>query len=191
MTRLHVGAAMPLKGGRPAVAVAEVREGRGSDGRLRFQFHVGHLERVTPYGVHDAAASVRTVLERLRDMYPCVIVDVGSPQGLALHQQLKREGDPQLHRPHAWPGTGSRGPLFSSFLQAYSEGRLTLDPRMAHRADLERALVFFGGSSVKEHGLEISSEEEAMVHAVGLALQWPVHGPAARPLVEATEVSEG
>lgn len=188
MTRVHVGAAMPLKGGRPALVAAEVREGRDPQGRAAFEFHVGHVGRVTPYGVEDARAALAELMTRLEPVRPCAIIDVGTPQGLALHQSCRGAWSPSMHRAHAFPGTGPRGPLFASFLQAYSAGRVTFAPDLKHRSDLDRALVFFGtGKGVAAHGVELTSEEEALVLALGLALTWPRHGPPARPALKARE----
>ena len=180
--RLRVGAAMPVKGGRTALVVAEVREGRDTRGRLNYEFHVGHVERVQPFTVDAARDRVVAIVDALRDQRPCVMVDVGSPQGLALRQQLRtRLGD--LHRPHAYPGTGDRPQLFSTFLQAYSDGRVTFEPGLRQRADLDRALVFYMGGGVLKDGVELPSEDEALVVATGLALYWPMHGGRAVPLL--------
>lgn len=172
---------MPLKGGRPALVAVEVLESRDPQHRVVHDFVVRHVERVTPFGVDAARDRVAHFVDVMADQRPCVIIDVGSPQGLALHQACRGMWSRDLHRAHAFPGTGPRGPLFSAFLQAYSTGRVTFAPGLDFRADLDRALVFFGGSGVKSDGVDLSSEDEALVIALGLAMSWPRHGaPAAR-----------
>lgn len=176
---------MAAEGGRTAICGVEVREGRAHDGRLTHEFHVGALEWVGPGTVEAAAKRLSELMSRAAEVRPCTIVDVGTPQGLALHQSLKGKWSRDLHRAHAYQGTGIRGPLFSSFLQAYSEGRVIFAGGLPHRRDLDKALVFYAGGGVKKHGLELTSEEEALVIALGLALTWPRHGPAARPFTPA------
>ena len=171
---------MAEHGGRAAIAGVEVTERRLGDGRLEHRFAVGALER--PEGTIEAvAARLRALTAAAAEVRPCSIVDVGSPQGLALRQSLRSAFPPGLHRPHAYPGTGNRRDLFAAFLEAYSAGRIEFAPGLPHRKELDKALVFYlageGKSSVK-----LSSEEEALVIALGLALAWPRHGPAARSL---------
>jgi hypothetical protein len=171
---------MPLKGGRPCVVAAEVREARDTTGRLVHAFDVGFVDRVTPFTVEAVRDRVADVMTRLQEHRPCAVVDVGSPQGLALWQGLRGAYPRELHRPHAYPGTGMRGPLFSAFLQAYSGGRVRFEPGLGYRQDLDRSLVFFAGGGVQKDGIDLSSEDEAMVMALGLALTWPKHGALAR-----------
>lgn len=173
---------MPVKGGRPAVVGVEVLEGRSPDGRLEHRFVVGLVERVEPFSVEACADAVVSMRAGVADQRPCVIVDVGSPQGLALHLALRTRTPASLHRPHAFPGTGARSPLFASFLKAYAEGRVTFEDGLRYRHDLDRALVFYQGSGVKKDGVELDSDEEALVIALGLAITWPSHGPRARGL---------
>jgi hypothetical protein len=183
--KIRLGVAMPLKGGRPAIIAAEVLEARDPTGRLVHGFDVGAVERVTPYSVEAAKARIVAMTTAAKEHLPCVIIDVGSPQGLALHQSMRTGWDRDLHRPHAYPGTGMRGPLFSTFLQAYSAGLVTFQPGLDARSALDRALVFYMGGGVAKSGVELSSEDEALVVALGLAMTWPKHGGAARALREA------
>lgn len=182
--RARFGVAMPAKGGRTAVVGVEVRERRGSDGLLDHEFVVGYVERVGSYTVDGARERVAALMNAAKDVRPCAIVDVGSPQGLALQQSLRGAYDPELHRPHAYPGAGMRTALFASFLRAYSEGRVRFVHGLAHRADLDRALVFYMGGGTSKDGVDLSSEDEALVVALGLAMFWPKHGPAAAKAAE-------
>jgi hypothetical protein len=116
-----------------------------------------------------------------KEHFPCVLIDVGSPQGLALHQSMRTGYDRDLHRPHAYPGTGMRADLFSTFLQAYSAGRVSFQPDLPGRSALDRALVFYMGGGVAKSGVELSSEDEALVIALGLSMTWPKHGSEAAP----------
>ncbi len=183
--KLRVGVALPLKGGRPSVVVTEVKERRDPDtGRLLHHYHVGSVDRVTPYSVEAAAARIMTIIGATKEHKPCVLIDAGSPQGLALYQSMRTGYPRELHRPHAYPGVGERGPLFSTFLQAYSAGRVSFEPNMPHRSALDRALVFYMGGGVEKSGVELSSEDESLVIATGLAMTWPKHGPPAEPFIE-------
>lgn len=183
--KLRVGAAMPLKGGRPALVACEVFEFRDPETkRLLNVFDVGAVERITPYSVEATRDRLVQMVSAVKEHFPCVLVDVGSPQGLALHQAT-RTGWPQgLHRPHAYPGVGQRPALFSTFLQAYSAGRVRFEAGLENRSALDRALVFYMGGGVEKSGVELSSEDEALVVALGLALTWPKHGPAPREMPE-------
>jgi hypothetical protein len=169
---------MPIKGGRPAVVAVEIFEGRGPDGRTTHRYRVGLVERITPYGIEVARDAVRDFMVGAAQYKPCVIVDTGSPAGLALHQALKTALPSSLHRPHSYPGVGARPLLFADFLKAYSEGRVEFVPNLRFRADLDKALVFYQGGGVSKHGVEL----EALVIALGLAMAWPRHGPKAEPL---------
>ena len=180
--RLRVGAAMPEKGGRPCVIGVEVRRGRDRKGRRAWHFVVGQVDRVQPGTVERTAERVREMIEPVLDLRPCVMVDVGTPQGLALRQHMRNSReDPwprQLHRPHAYP-RDSKEQLFAGFLEAYAAGRVEFLPDLPHRADLDRSLVFYLGAGQAKDGFELESEDEAMVRALGLALVWPSHGPEA------------
>lgn len=166
---------MAPKGGRTAVVGAEVREAKAG-GRLAHEFTVGLVDRVTPSTVEAARDRVVALMTGLEDVRPCCIVDVGSPQGLALAKALRGAYPERLHRPHAYPGTGDRVPLFASFLQAYSSGRVKFMPGLDNRAELDKALVFYLGAGAKKDGVDLASEDEALVIALGLALFWPRHG---------------
>ena len=183
--KLRVGVAMPLKGGRPSIVVAEVRERRDPDtGRMLHHFHVGSVDRVTPYSVEAAQARIMKIVGATKEHKPCVLIDAGSPQGLALYQSMRTGYPRELHRPHAYPGVGMRPDLFSTFLQAYSAGRVSFEPHLDHRSALDRALVFYMGGGVEKTGVELSSEDESLVIATGLAMTWPKHGPPAEPFAE-------
>jgi hypothetical protein len=177
--RLRLGVAMASKGGRTALVGAEVRQRRATSGRLEYDFTVGLVERVHPATVEAARARVAAVMESLADVRPCCIVDVGTAQGLALRQALRGAYKDGLHRPHAYPGHGERVELFAAFLQAYSTERVRFEPGLSHRADLDRALVFYMGGGVGKDGVELASEDEALVVALGLAMFWPGHGQQA------------
>lgn len=186
--KLRLGVAMPLKGGRPAIVATEIFESRDETGRLLHHFDVGAVERVTPYSVEATKERVLAMTHALREHFPCVMIDVGSPQGLALHQSMRTGYDKSLHRPHLYQGTGMRGELFSTFLQGYSAGRVSFQPDLPGRSALDRALVFYMGGGVSKSGVELSSEEEALVVSLGLAMIWPKHGPDARPFAARSAV---
>lgn len=181
--RMRFGAAMPTKGGRCAVVGVEVRESRGADQRLRYEYVVGLVDRVEPQTIEAAVGRLRELSGLFADLRPCVFVDVGSAQGLALRQAMIADWPSALHRPHAFAGTGERVALFAAFLQAYSTGRVRFEAGLAHRAELDQALVFYLGGGAKKDGVELSSEDEALVVALGLALYWPRHGAPADPPV--------
>ncbi len=190
--KMRVGVAMPLKGGRPAIVVSEVFEARDKEtGRLVHHYDIGDIERITPYSVEATKARIMEIVTAVREVRPCVMIDVGSPQGLALHQSMRTGYDRTLHRPHAYPGTGMRADLFSVFLQAYSAGRVSFQPDLPGRSALDRALVFYMGGGVEKSGVELSSEDEALVVAVGLAMTWPKHGGVAAPLPPGGTVPAG
>lgn len=180
--RLHIGASMPIKGGRPAVTAVEIFEGRDPKGRTTHLFRVGLVERITPYGIEVARDAVTDFMNGAKEFRPCVIVDTGSPAGLALHQALKTSLPRELHRPHSYPGVGARPLLFADFLKAYSEGRVEFAPNLRFRPDLDKALVFYQGGGVSKHGVDLESEDEAMVISLGLAMAWPKHGPKANAI---------
>ncbi len=179
--RVRFGLAMAPKGGRSALIGVEVRASSDQHGRPVHHFEVGLAER-TPATIEGAAERLAALMAAAREHRPCAIIDIGTPQGSALHRVLRGKFPPDLHQAHAFPGTGARAPLFAAFLQAYSDGRITFAPGLptTTRRDLDKALVFYMGGGVSRHGVDLSSEEEALVMALGLALQWPRHGPVAR-----------
>lgn len=181
--RLRVGAAMPEKGGRAAIVGVEVLRGRDPRGRRAWHYRVGAVRRVQPGTVEAAAEQVREVIEPAQHLRPCVLVDVGSPQGLALRQHMRNDREhpwpAQLHRPHAYP-RDSRDQLFAGFLEAYADGRVRFLPDLQHRAELDRSLMFYLGRGHKKDGFELESEDEALVRALGLAMVWPSHGQEAK-----------
>lgn len=184
--RVRFGLGMAPKGGRATLIGVEVRErprfgsyAEGSPRRTEAVFHVGTIERL-PGTVEAAAERLTALMTAAKDVRPCAIVDIGTPQGQALHRMLRGKFPRELHQAHAYPGSGPRAALFAAFLEAYSSGRITFAPDLPHRKDLDKALVFYMGGGVAKHGVELSSEEEAMVIALGLALAWPKHGPPAR-----------
>jgi hypothetical protein len=176
--RVRFGVAMAEKGGRSAVVGVEVLETRLPDGRLEHTFYVGSIDR--PDGtIEGTAAVVDSLMVKASSARPCALVDVGTPQGMALRQSLLGRWT-GLHRPHAYPGTGARRDLFAAFLEAYSAGRITFAPHLPNRRDLDKSLVFYLSGGARKSGVELASEEDALVIALGLALYWPRHGPQAR-----------
>jgi hypothetical protein len=103
-------------------------------------------------------------------------VDVSSPQGQALRVALNEQMPKGFHKAHEHSGTVD---LFSGFLQTYSASRVAFEPNLDYRGELDRSLVFYMGGGVSKHGFELSSEDEALVVALGLALFWPRHGEKA------------
>lgn len=180
--RLRFGAAMALKGGRPCIVGVEVLERLHQDG-AEHRFYVGHLERVEPFTVEAVRSRLADLCGRASQagVKACVITDVGSPQGIALRQStvpvMEALG---LHRPHAFAGKGKRDELFAGFLQAYTSGAIEFAPGLPHRHELDRALVFYVGSGIRKEGVELESEDDAMVVALGLAITWAKHGEDAR-----------
>jgi hypothetical protein len=182
---------MPLKGGRPAIIGVEVLRSRDPyTKKVLNHFDVGVIERVTPHSVEATKERLLRMVDSVKECFPCVFIDIGSPQGLALHQSTRTGYDKKLHRPHAYPGIGIRGPLFSQFLEAYAAERVSFQPDLPGRAALDRALVFFMGGGVAKSGVELSSEDEALVIALGLAMTWPGHGPSATILTEKLPVDK-
>lgn len=190
--RLHVCVSMPEKGGRPAIAVSEIRRAPDQQGRRRWHFVVGHVERVRSNTVQGARARVAELTLPLTDVKPCVFVDAGTPQGFALRRSLRAGWPEALHRPHAYERTRFDQTMFGQFLEAYADGRITfkktIDPNV--RKELDRALILYragGKLSKSEAGDELESEDEALVHAVCLATMWPTHGPEADDLEPAPD----
>jgi hypothetical protein len=60
---------------------------------------------------------------------------------------------------------------------------VTFLPGLKFRADLDKALVFYMGGGVSKHGVDLESEDDALVIALGLALTWPKHGASAAAMV--------
>lgn len=175
--RLRLGVAMAVKGGRTAIIGSEVRESKDGKGRNRYAFTVGSIDRI-PGTVEGTRDRVLAYMDKLEEHKPCVMVDIGSPQGEALLRAMRDGWSPGIHRPHAYEGIGDRKPLFSAFLHAYSNSRVSIPKSLQHRAALDKALVFFMGAGHAKDGLELASEDEALVVALGLSLVWPIHGQA-------------
>lgn len=179
--RMRYGVAMPEKGGRTAIIGVEVAEGREPGGRLAHQFTVGLIDRVQPFTIDAARQRVIELMDGTAQHRPCAILEVKTPQGLALHQSLRGKYSAALHKPHAFAVDNYKGVLFSNFLQAYSLGRVLFRPGLKHRSELDKALVFYMGGGVGKHGVDLESEDDALVLALGLSLQWPKHGGPAKP----------
>lgn len=181
--RLRFGVAMPEEGGRPAIVAAEVLLRRGADARRRWHYNVGLVERVVSPTIQGADERVRELVLPVRDLRPCVFVDAGTPQGMALRRVLRRDWpDRELHRPHAYERTRFDATLFATFLEAYADGRVRFLDGLDHRRELDRALVLYRAGGVSKAGDELESEDEALVVALGLALSFPTHGDAADSL---------
>jgi hypothetical protein len=187
--RLRFGVAMAPKGGRTAIVGAEVRETRDARGRLVHAYEVGFLERV-PGTLEASGDRVQELVEALAAERPCVFVDIGSAQGMALRASMRGRWDTS-HRAHAYPGSGERTELFAEFLQAYSTGRVRFRPGLEHRKELDKALVNYLGGGVAKTGVDLTSEDEALVIALGLALHWPRHGWPAAKMEETESALEG
>lgn len=185
--RLRFCASMPEKGGRPAVAASEVRRAPDVDGRRKWHFVIGHVERVRSQTIQGTVDALRRLVLPVSDVEPCVFVDVGTPQGFALRRALRDEWPKDLHRPHGYERTRFDQQMFASFLEAYAEGRITFREGLPHRTELDRALILYRSGGVEKAGDELSSEDEALVHAVALAVMFPTHGPAAEDLLPPPE----
>lgn len=183
--RLRFGVALPEKGGRTAIIAAEVFEDLQADKTRRWHYVVGFAERVRSHTIEGAVERVRALVEPVQDLEPCVFVDVGTPQGLAARRSLKKDWPAALHRPHAYERTKFDTATFAAFLEAYADGRVSFLPGLAHRQEMDRALVLFRGGDEKKSGDELASEDEAVVNALCLALSFPTHGHEPRPLVPA------
>lgn len=192
--RLRVAVAMPEKGGRPAVVVTEVlRAPRAPDSRRRWFYVVGRVDRVARQTVEGARDHVLGLVGPVADLEPCVLVDAGTPQGIALRRVL-RDSWPdraRLHRPHAYERTRLDHAAFSRFLEAYADARVLFRPEVENRRELSRALVLHRGGGVSESGDELASEDEALVTALTLSMMFPTHGPDARPLVPGDDEDAG
>lgn len=178
---------MPEKGGRPVIVVTEVRRAPEVQGRRRWHYVVGYVERVRQPTIQGAKARLDELVLPLRDLQPCVFVDAGTPQGMALRRSLRTGWPDELHRPHAYERTKFDQSMFGTFLEAYADGRITfrkdIDPLV--RRELDRALVLYRAGKKGDTGDELESEDEALVHAVSLSVMWPTHGAEAADLVPA------
>lgn len=176
--RLKIGVALPETGGRPALIAVEVLENTSGVGAQRWHFRVGHVERVESRTVEGAAAAVRSLVGAVTDERPCVAVDTGTPQGVALLRILRDDErwPDELHRVHRYRRTRADTRLFAAVLESYAEGALEFLPRLDHRDDLDRALVLFRGGGAKKAGDELESEDEALVTALALSIVMPGHG---------------
>jgi hypothetical protein len=182
--RIRVAVSMPEKGGRPAIAVAEVRRAPDIGGRRQWHYVIGHLERVRDRTIHGARDRVREIVDPIADVSPCVYIDVGTPQGIALRKVLRDTWPDRssMHRPHAYERTKFDTTMFAWFLEAYSGERIIFRRGLPHRDELDRALILYRSGGVGKAGDELESEDEALVHAVSLALMFPTHGANALPI---------
>jgi hypothetical protein len=181
--RLRFGASMPEKGGRPCVVGVEVRRAPNQYGRRRWHFVVGHVERVRQQTIQGTVDVIRDLVLPVSDVDPCVFVDAGTAQGFALRRSLRTEWPDKLHRPHAYQRTRFDNTMFATFLEAYADGRITFRENLPWRKELDRSLILYRAGGVSQAGDELSSEDEAMVHALALAIMFPTHGAAADDLV--------
>lgn len=180
---------MPEKGGRPTIVAAEVRRAPDKDGRRRWHFVVGYVERVRKQNIEGARDRVLTLMAATQGDRPCVFVDVGTPQGYALRRSLRDAwtDSPEFHRPHAYERTRFDQSMFAAFLEAYADGRITFVNGLDWRAEIDRALVLYKSGAkltTKEAGDELASEDEGLVHALSLAMMFPTHGQEADWMVE-------
>lgn len=168
---------MPEKGGRPAIVGCEVIEIPGKPRKDRWQYVVGYVERVRRPTIEGARDRIALLTVATLEDRPCIFVDVGTPQGVALRATVRREDWPKkLHLPHAYPRTRGETGLFAHFLEAYADGRVHFLPGLASRAELDKALVLYRGSGTNKTTDELESEDEALVLALCLSLAWPTHG---------------
>lgn len=178
--RLHVGVSMPEKGGRPAIVAAEVRRAPDApDGRRRWHYVVGHVDRVRSQTIEGARAACRDLVDRVGDLEPCFFVDCGTAQGIALRRTMRLDWPKSVHRPHRYERTRFDTSMFAHILEAYSDGRITFLPDLPFRKDLDRALVLFRSAGVGSAGAEQMSEDDALAFAASLAVMFPTHGPGA------------
>lgn len=186
--RLHIAVAMPEEGGRPSVIATEVFKAPDIDGRRRWHFFIGHAERVASQTVEGAHDAVTRLVERVADAKPCVFVDIGTPQGLALRRTFRADWPVKsLHLPHAYERTARETAMFAAFLEAYADGRVRFADGMPFRKDLDKALVLYRGGHVSKAAEEMPSEDESLVVAACLSLMWPSHGPDARAIETSAE----
>lgn len=166
------------------MAVVEVRRAPDQQGRRRWHFVIGYVERVKTPTIQGTVARVRELTLPLQDVEPCVFVDAGTPQGFALRRSLRAEWPEKLHRPHAYERTKFDMTMFGQFLEAYADGRVTFKPSIdaLTRKELDRALILYRAGGKSESGDELASEDEALVHAVCLATMFATHGPDAKDL---------
>jgi hypothetical protein len=174
---------MPEKGGRSTVSVVEVRRAPDVAGRRRWHFVLGHLEMVPSQSIEGVRDRVLDMVTPVRDLDPCVFVDVGTAQGLALRQSMRKVWpDDEIHRPHAYERTKFDNTMFANFLEVYADGRLTIRPEVGFRREMDRALVLYRATGAGTDDL-LESEDEALVHAVSLSLMFPTHGADAADLL--------
>lgn len=190
--RVHVCVSMPEKGGRPAIAISEVRRAPDQAGRRRWHYVIGHVERVRSHTIQGTRDRIEELTLPVKDVKPCVFVDAGTAQGFALRRSIRAGWPEDLHRPHAYERTRFDQTMFGQFLEAYADGRITfksgIDPQV--RKELDRALILYRvGAAIKKSdaGDELASEDEALVHAVCLATMWPTHGPEPKDLEPAPD----
>ena len=178
--RLRIGVAVPDEGGRTAIVGTEVLEDRSRRRHLR----VGLVERVESGSLEDSAAKVRELVEKTLKHRPCVVVDIGNAQGMALRDELRKTLPPEIHKPHRGRKR-ERPQLLAVILSAYIDGRLRFLPSIGvHRGALDRALILWGAK--KSKGEELESEDEALVIALGLSAAFLGHGADAREAADAT-----
>lgn len=181
--RLHVGVAMPEKGGRPAIVAAEVRRAPDVAGRRQWHYVVGHVDRVRAQTIEGARDEALTLASRVPDAAPCFFVDAGTAQGIALWKSMRLAWPETMHRPHRYERTRFDTTMFAHLLEAYADGRITLLPGLPYFKDLSRALVLFRSAGVSQAGAEQLSEDDALVFAASLAVMFPTHGPAPADLL--------
>ena len=99
--RLRIAVSMPEKGGRPAIVVSETRRAIGKDGRRQWHFTIGLVERVKRQNIEGARDRVLELATAVIKEKPCVFVDAGTPQGIALWRSVRKDWTRSLHRPHA------------------------------------------------------------------------------------------
>lgn len=182
--RLHFAVSMPEKGGRPAVAGVEVRRAPDEKGRRRWHFVVGYVERIRTHSIQGTRDRLEDLVLPLADVSPCVFVDCGTPQGIALRRSLRVGWPEKLHLPHAYERTRFDSTMFAQFLEAYADGRVTFRPGIDPlvRKELDRALILYRAGGKSDAGDELESEDEALVHALCLGVMFSTHGPEAKDL---------
>jgi len=140
---------------------------------------VGHVDRVADQTVQGARDAVTEMVARVADERPCVFVDIGTPQGLALRRTFRAGWSRDLHLPHAYDRQRRETVMFAAFLEAYADGRVLFLDGLPFRRDLDKALVLYRGGHVSKAAEEMPSEDEGLVIATCLSLMWPSHGPDA------------
>lgn len=172
---------MPEEGGRPSLVVTEVYRAPDVAGRRRWRFVIGHVDRVRDQTVQGAREATTSLIRRVEDENPCVFVDIGTPQGLALRRSFRTDWpEKNVHLPHAYPRLPRETMLFAAFLEAYADRRVSFLTDVGYRKDLDKALVLYRGGKISTAAAEIPSEDESLVVATCLSLMWPSHGPDPR-----------